>query len=67
MVRAAILRKNAMTDETDLHSRIEALEKRLAKARGDLEGLDPERRKGLGKLLESMSEALDAHDRQDRG
>lgn len=52
-------------DKDQLHNRMEALEARLAKARKEMQELDPERRQGLGALVEAISEQLDAYESGD--
>ncbi len=51
-----------MAEADDLHARLEALEKRLAEQRSRVNDLDEHRRRGLGALLEALSEQMDRHD-----
>ncbi|SEA79415.1 hypothetical protein [Rubrimonas cliftonensis] len=51
-----------MTEAEDLHARLEALENRLAEQRSHVNDLDEDRRRGLGALLEALSEQMDRHD-----
>jgi len=44
-----------MSDATDLHARLEALETKLAKVRRDLAQLEAAQRQGLGAWLERVS------------
>jgi predicted nucleic acid-binding Zn-ribbon protein len=49
-------------EESDLHRQLEALEKRIAEARGELAALDDQRRADLGSLLEALSEQIDRYE-----
>lgn len=56
-----------MNDTSRLHHQLESLEERLSKMRRELDTLGPAHREGLGKLLETISESLSAHEETLRG
>lgn len=56
-----------MTETKELHARLDALERKLAAARRDLEHLDDDARRGLGDWLEKAGDELDYNGRTSAG